>query len=74
MNKYSRKIHDLRDPEQWVEADIYSVLVAWSVACPARAHAVKKLLCAGQRGAKSELQDLEEARAAIDRAIQLLQK
>lgn len=54
-----------------VEADVYDVLVAWSVACPARQHAIKKLLMAGQRGVKSTLQDLEEARDAVTRAIEL---
>lgn len=33
------------------------------------AHAVKKLLCAGQRGHKGRLQDLTEALIAVQRAI-----
>jgi hypothetical protein len=51
--------------------DVYSVLLTFAVTCPARAHAVKKLLCAGIRGKGDELQDLREARDAIDRAIQI---
>ena len=51
--------------------DVYSVLLSFAVTCPARAHAVKKLLCAGLRGKGDELQDLREARDAIDRAIQI---
>ena len=51
--------------------DVYSVLVAFAVNCPARQHAIKKLLCSGWRGKGDELQDLREARDAIDRAIQL---
>jgi hypothetical protein len=51
--------------------DVYAVLVAFGVHCPARQHAIKKLLCAGLRGKGDELQDLHEAGDAIDRAIQI---
>lgn len=53
--------------------DTYDVLAAYGVACPATAHAVKKLLAAGQRGHKDRLQDLTEAQAALARAIELEQ-
>ena len=52
-------------------ADVYAVLLAFNVACPARAHAIKKLLCSGIRGKGSVKQDLEEARDAVTRAIQI---
>ncbi len=52
--------------------DIYAVLLTPDVRCPARQHAIKKLLCAGTRGKASEVQDLEEARDAITRAIELV--
>lgn len=51
--------------------DVYAVLEAFAVSCPARAHAIKKLLCAGLRGKAGEMQDLTEARDALDRAIEL---
>ena len=51
--------------------DVYTVLDAFQVTCPARQHAVKKLLCSGIRGKANVMQDLEEARDAIDRAIQM---
>jgi len=63
-NKYVRTIHG-------VEVDVYDVLVAWNVTCPATQHAIKKLLMPGQRGSKDKLQDLEEAKQAIERAIEL---
>ena len=63
-NKYARTIHG-------VEVDVYDVLVAWDVTCPATQHAIKKLLMPGQRGSKDKLQDLEEAGQAIERAIEL---
>lgn len=52
-------------------ADVYAVLLAFEVVCPARAHAIKKLLCSGIRRKGSMKQDLEEARDAIIRAIQI---
>jgi hypothetical protein len=51
--------------------DVYAVLDAFKVVCPACQHAIKKLLCAGLRGKGDKLQDLREARDAITRAIQL---
>jgi len=53
------------------KVDVYAVLVAFGVSCPARQHAIKKLLCAGLRGKGDELQDLHEAGDAVDRAIQI---
>jgi hypothetical protein len=55
-----------------MDVDVYDVLKAFNVTCPAIQHAVKKLLCPGQRGAKDAMQDLMEARFSIDRAMQLL--
>lgn len=72
--KYVKQIHeslynDGRDP---MDVDVYDVLAAFGVTCPAIQHAVKKLLCPGQRGVKDAMQDLIEARFSIDRAMQLL--
>lgn len=63
-SKYTRSIYG-------VEIDIYDILNAWEVICPATQHAIKKLLMPGQRGNKSKLQDLREASQAIKRAIRL---
>lgn len=51
--------------------DVYAVLEAFDVRCPARQHAIKKLLCAGLRGKGGESQDLEEAADAVSRAVQM---
>lgn len=51
--------------------DVYAVLDAFDVRCPAKQHAIKKLLCSGIRGKADTMQDLREARDAIDRAIQM---
>jgi HAD superfamily hydrolase (TIGR01493 family) len=66
-SKYLREMKCLIDGK----ADVYSVIVTFDVKCPARQHAIKKLLCSGIRGKGGELQDLKEARDAIDRAIQM---
>ncbi|WP_421722409.1 hypothetical protein [Alloalcanivorax xenomutans] len=64
-SKYHREIK----PSVWI--DVYSVLVAFGVTNPADAHAIKKLLMPGQRGAKSAIQDREEAIMSIYRAIEI---
>ena len=51
--------------------DVYAVLDAFEVSCPARQHAIKKLLCSGIRNKGTVLQDLTEARDAVNRAIQM---
>jgi len=56
---------------QWV--DVYDILTAYSVTNPADAHAIKKMLCPAQRGAKDGIQDRQEAIASLERAIELEQ-
>lgn len=56
------------------KVDVYAVLDAFAVTCPARQHALKKLLCTGLRGKGDTLQDLREARDAVDRAIQMQER
>lgn len=54
-----------------VTLDVYDTIELWAVTCPARQHAIKKLLCAGERGKNDTLADLKEARDAVTRAIEL---
>lgn len=63
-NKYKRKVPS-------TEIDVYDILKAFNVTNQATAHAIKKLLCAGDRGYKDKVQDLKEAYASISRAIEL---
>lgn len=67
MSKYHRVI--AADKEG--ESDVYDVLTAFDVACPATQHAIKKLLMPGARGHKDKVADLKEARDSIVRAIAL---
>lgn len=72
-NKYLRTIREVGnlDLEISVEADVYEILEGFSVTCPARQHAAKKVLCSGLRGKGDATQDLIEARDALNRAIEL---
>lgn len=60
-NKYQREI------KPGVNVDVYDVLKAFNVTCPALAHAVKKCLAPGQRAE----QDKREAIASIERSIEM---
>jgi len=75
MSKYTRTIMQTIDGEDrgcTLEVDVYDVLRAFAVTDPAIQHAVKKLLCSGNRGQKDRRQDLEEAVQSIERAIDVL--
>ena len=69
MSRYEKTFHSTSGQE--FRADVYSVLEAFGVTCPARQHAIKKLLMPGQRGAKGEIQDLDEALVSVSRAIDM---
>jgi hypothetical protein len=82
MNKYQRKLtkptyvqresqcdpSELASIDEDVVIDVYDVLDAFDVTNPAAAHAVKKLLCPGTRGAKDWETDLQEAIDSLERA------
>jgi hypothetical protein len=70
-NKYIRRIYDIEYPTHSVKTDIYGIILSCNVTCPATAHAIKKLLCAGIRGKGDTLDDLKGALAAVNRAIDL---
>ena len=72
-NKYLRVIHSpVQDMS--IQVDVYAVIDAFKITCPARAHAIKKLLCAGLRGKGDEVEDLVGVLAAVNRAIELHEK
>ena len=39
---------------------------------PCLQHAIKKLLCAGQRGVKDQAKDINEAKDTLERCLELL--
>lgn len=57
-----------------VEIDVYDLLVAYKVKCPALQHGIKKALMPGKRHAKSVLQDKQEAAASFARAVEIEQE
>ena len=65
FNHYQKSVEHLK----WI--DVYRVLVLFGVTNPCLQHAVKKLLCAGQRGAKGQRQDIEEAIASLMRYLEM---
>lgn len=69
--KYLRRICGAGVDKGTIEVDVYCVLEAFGVTCPATQHTLKKLLCAGQRSKGNRLADLIGAEAAISRAIEL---
>ncbi len=64
-NKYQHEIK----PGVWV--DVYDVIKAFNVTCPAMAHGIKKCLAPGQRGIKDSIQDKNEAISSIKRSIEM---
>ena len=53
--------HYYKDVRHLDAVDVYRVLELFNVTDPCLQHAIKKLLCAGNRGAKDEERDVEEA-------------
>lgn len=51
--------------------DVYRVLDLFEVTHPAVQHAAKKVLCAGQRGAKDWAKDIQEAIDSLQRALDM---
>jgi len=64
--------HYFKDVSHIKELDVYRVLELFNVANPCIQHATKKLLCAGNRGAKDYEKDLREAADSIHRALQMI--
>jgi hypothetical protein len=73
--KYFRPIKGgkvfLTGPDAAQQIDVYGVIETFGLTCPARQHALKKILLAGERGKNDTIDDLKEARDAINRAIEL---
>ena len=67
---YGHYWKDVRDLDG---IDVYRVLTLFNVSSPAVGHAIKKSLCAGQRGGKSYRQDIVEAIDALNRELEMLE-
>ncbi|HBD6162622.1 TPA: hypothetical protein KKN35_000560 [Shigella sonnei] len=56
----------------WV--DVYDVIKAFNVTSGPMQHALKKVLCAGERGHKDLLQDLNDIIASVEREIEMVKE
>jgi hypothetical protein len=70
INKYQRTIC-VAGTTNSLTVDVYDVLEAFKVTCPALQHLAKKALCVGIRGHKDTEQDLKDIIASAQRALQL---
>ena len=71
--KYLRLIHSAMpgNTRKPISIDVYSVIEAYRITCPARQHALKKLLAAGERDKGSQLEDLQGVIDSMHRAVEL---
>ena len=68
MNEYK---HYQKNVEHLKWVDVYRVLDLFGVSNPCLQHAVKKLLCSGQRGVKDTQQDVQEAITSLVRYLEM---
>ena len=66
-----KHIHYKKDVSSLQFVDVYRVLDLFDVTHPAVQHAAKKVLCAGQRGAKDWAKDIQEAIDSLQRALDM---
>lgn len=60
-NEQPKYGHYFKDVSHLKKIDVYRVIDLWEITDPALQHALKKVLAAGKRGAKNQLQDVAEA-------------
>ena len=63
--------HYFKDVTHLKTIDVYRVLDLFGVSNPCIQHAVKKLLCSGQRGVKDTRQDVQEAITSLVRCLEM---
>jgi len=63
--------HYFKDVSNLKHIDVYRVLILFGVTDPCLQHATKKLLCAGNRGVKDELKDVQEAITSLTRYLEI---
>ena len=72
-NKPRKHSHYHKSVAHLDSIDVYRVCELWNVqdSSGAKQHALKKILVAGQRGAKDEMKDLQEAVDTLTRLIEM---
>lgn len=71
VNMENKHSHYKKDVSNLKFVDVYRVLDLFEVTHPAVQHAAKKVLCAGQRGAKDWVKDIQEAIDSLQRALDM---
>lgn len=66
--------HYFKDVKGLEFIDVYQVIKLWGITDPALQHAIKKLLVAGGRGAKSMEKDISEVIASCQRCLEMLEE
>lgn len=64
--------HYKKDVSHLKMIDVYRVIKLFNVTDPCEQHAVKKILCAGGRGDKSQEQDIREAIDSLNRRLEMI--
>lgn len=64
--------HYKKDVSHLNVIDVYRVLELYGVESHAVGHAIKKLLCCGQRGAKGRKQDIQESIDSLNRELEMV--
>lgn len=70
-SKYLRTIHAADRAGLPIKVDVYAVIEAFEITCPALQHALKKILACGVRGKGSKLDDIKGVFDAMWRALEL---
>lgn len=72
MSNQEKYSHYYKDVSKLKHIDVYRVLTLFNVSNPCIQHAVKKLLCSGIRGTKTNETDIREAIVSLNRALQMM--
>ena len=68
---YLKHSHYFKDVSKLDKIDVYSVLALFEVTDPCIQHAVKKLLCTGNRGHKDFNKDVQDSIDSLQRCLEL---
>lgn len=68
----TREFSHYHKPTPYDSVDVYRVLKMFEVTDPCVQHAVKKLLCAGQRGTKDFREDIRQAVVTLQRGLEMI--
>ena len=66
--------HYFKDVSHLEILDVYRVIDLFAVTNPCHQHAIKKILCCGQRGAKDAAKDTQEAIDSLKRALEMMRE